>query len=130
VLQYKYIHNILLFYTRKVQDMAPRTYEQQIADYDAQIARIKSRRQAAIARHSQTERKCRNHATFVAGGLVMRCFEDGWQSVDWQALEEVIEGNRAIFASKTTNKLPTKQAAQRLRSWERSRREKPCDSDE
>ena len=102
--------------------MAARTYEQQIADYDAQIARIKSRRQAAIARNSQTERKARTHALIVAGGLVISCFEDGWQTVDWQALASVIDGNKSIFASKTTAKLPTADAAKRLREWERSHR--------
>lgn len=100
--------------------MAARTYEQQIADYDAQIAKIKARRQAAIARNSQTERKARTHALIVAGGLVMSCFEDGWQTVDWSALASIIESNKAIFASKTTAELPTAEAAKRLREWERS----------
>lgn len=102
--------------------MATRTYEQQIADYDAQIARIKARRQAAIARNGQTERKARNHALIVAGGLVMSCFEDGWQTVDWNALASVIEGNRAVLASKTAAKLPTAEAIKRLRAWEQSQR--------
>ena len=107
--------------------MAPRTYEQQIADYDAQIARIKARRQAAIARHSQTERKARTHALIVAGGLLMQCFDGGWQTVDWDALSSVIDGNKEIFASKTTRKLTTPEASKRLRQWEKSSRAKAAD---
>ncbi|HAM14518.1 MAG TPA: hypothetical protein DCP91_01360 [Eggerthellaceae bacterium] len=99
-----------------------RSYEEQIAEYDAQIARIRARRQAAIARYGKEERKARTHALCVLGGMVERCFENGWKSIDWQGLDSLIENNRELFAQRTAEPLPAPDAARRLREWERSTR--------
>lgn len=102
--------------------MAVKSYEQQLAEYDAQLSRIKARRHALVARNSKAERKARTHALIVAGGLVMSCFDGGWQSVDWGGLATVIDSNREIFASMTASRLPTSEASKRLHLWENSRR--------
>ena len=75
-----------------------RSYEEQLAEYDAQIARIRARRQAAAARYGKEERKARTHALCVMGGMLERCFDGGWKTVDWQGLSSLVENNRELFA--------------------------------
>lgn len=70
------------------------------------------------------ERKARNHALMVIGGLVERQVPLGdWKSIDWDALAQVISFNGDVFSQCGADSLPTKEAAARLRDWERSRRE-------
>ncbi|WP_350454428.1 hypothetical protein [Slackia heliotrinireducens] len=107
--------------------MAARSYEQQLAEYDAQLSRIKARKHALVARSSKAERKARTHALIVMGGLVKSCFEDEWQAVDWDGLASIIEGNKSALASKTTKILPTQEAVRRLRNWERQQRNRSND---
>lgn len=98
------LYNILYYYANMIYKMLlfgvtmVKTHEQQIAEYDAQIERIKARRHAAVMRQSKAERKARNHALIVAGGLLMACFDGGWRSVDWPSLAALIDGNRHVFA--------------------------------
>ena len=95
----------------------------QLAALDAQLERLRARKQAVAARFSQEERKARNHALIVAGGMLEKCFDGGWQTIDWPGLESLIEGNREAFAAKTAPALPTCEASKRLRDWERAARE-------
>ena len=106
-----------------------RSYEEQLAEYDAQIARIRARRQAAAARYGKEERKARTHALCVMGGMVERCFEGGWKAIDWQGLSSLIDNNRELFAQRTAEPLPTQEASRRLREWEREAR-KGADGDD
>ena len=99
-----------------------RSYEEQLAEYDAQIARIRARRQAAAARYGKEERKARTHALCVLGGMLERCFEGGWKAIDWQGLSSLIDNNRELFAQRTAEPLPTQEASRRLREWERGSR--------
>ena len=74
------------------------------------------------------ERKARNHALMVIGGLVERRLPNSdWKCADWGALESVLSYNADVFAQCGADALPTKEAAARLRAWERSRR-KACNT--
>lgn len=106
-----------------------RSYEEMIAGYDEQIARIRARRHAAVARYGKEERRARTHALCVMGGMIEKCFEHGWKSVDWQGLDLLIESNRALFAQQAAEALPTADASKRLRQWEHESR-KVEDNDE
>ena len=71
------------------------------------------------------ERKARNHALMVAGGLLMQHAPGGdWKRVDWDALAEWIGRYGYKVAECEAEALPTADAAKRLRAWERTGREK------
>lgn len=71
------------------------------------------------------ERKARNHALMVAGGLLMQHAPGGdWKRVDWDALAEWIGRYGYKVAECEAEELPTADAAKRLRAWERKGREK------
>lgn len=71
------------------------------------------------------ERKARNHALMVMGGLVERRLPDSdWKRADWNALESVLSYNADVFAQCGADALPTKEAAARLREWEKEQRQK------
>lgn len=106
-----------------------KTYTEQIASLDGQIAKLKARRQAAVAHRSQDERKARNHACFVLGGLLMKCFDD-WRAIDFEGVASVVEGNKSVFAQHSTTTLPTSEARKRLRKWEQKQREKKTENGE
>ncbi len=90
--------------------------ERRRAQLDAQI-RDKKR---AVAKE---ERKARNHALMGAGGLVMAQAPGGdWKRVDWDALATWIKRYGYKVAECETEGLPTKDAAKRLRDWERGAR--------
>ncbi|MGN0287582.1 MAG: hypothetical protein ACI4B6_07935 [Atopobiaceae bacterium] len=96
-----------------------------VEQIDREIADLRQQRREAVRRESTAARKARDHATFVAGGLLLSCFENGWESVDWERLARVIEKNRDVFSRLTTDTLPTNEASQRLREWERRQRKGP-----
>lgn len=98
-------------------------YGKRIEDLDAQIARLRARRQATVARYNKEERRARAHALCVAGGLIEGCYEDGWKSIDWPALASLIESNKYLFAEQSATVLSTAEASKRLRDWERTVRE-------
>lgn len=80
---------------------------------------IRDKRRALAA----DERKARNHALMVIGGLVERRLPDSdWKCADWDALESVLSHNADVFAQCGADALPTKEAAARLREWERAQR--------
>lgn len=87
--------------------------EERKARLEAQIARLKRMRSAE-------ERKARNHALAVVGGLVVRHAPDGdWRSIDWDALAELIAAHANEIASCSAERLDTDAAKRRLREWER-----------
>lgn len=100
-----------------------RSYEERMAEYDERLRRLKAERQALAARHATDERKARNHALIVAGGILMSCFADGWQSVDWPRLSRVVSENSDVFGRMVTDVLPTPEATRRLREFEAKARE-------
>lgn len=70
------------------------------------------------------ERKARNHALMVTGGLVMQHAPGGdWKRVDWDRLAEWIGRYGYKVAECEAEELPTADAAKRLRAWERKGRE-------
>jgi len=104
-----------------------RSAEEMIAEYDAQLERIRARRQAAVARYGKAERKARTHALCVLGGMLEGCFEGGWKSIDFPAVAALIDGNRTMFAQRTAEALPTVEASRRLRGWEQEMRKEADD---
>lgn len=70
------------------------------------------------------ERKARNHALMVAGGLVMQHAPGGdWKRLDWDRLAQWIDRYGYKVAECEAEELPTADAAKRLRAWERKGRE-------
>lgn len=108
--------------------MATKAFDEQLTSIDEQLARLKARKQASIARHGQDERKARNHACMVAGGLLLGCFPEGWQTIDWEGLASVVDRNEAIFGQRTAEGLPTPEASRRLRAWEQSQHDARSES--
>lgn len=99
-------------------------------EYDAEIAELKARRRAALAREHSAERKARDHAAFVAGGLLLDVFADdgrdrmdAWKSVDWDRLAAILrnEANRNGLRKRAMlgEPLGTAEAVERLRGFER-----------
>lgn len=75
------------------------------------------------------ERKARNHALMVAGGLVMSHAPNGdWKRIDWDALAAWIDRSSNEISGCSADALPTAEAAARLRDWERSNRTGKADA--
>lgn len=80
---------------------------------------IQKKRRALAAE----ERKARNHALMVAGGLLMQHAPGGdWKRVDWDRLAQWIDRYGYKIAECEAEELPTKDARLRLRDWERTSR--------
>lgn len=77
---------------------------------------IQKKRRALAAE----ERKARNHALMVAGGLLMQYAPGGdWKRVDWSRLAQWINRYGYKITECEAEELPTKEAACRLRAWEK-----------
>lgn len=73
---------------------------------------------------AKSERKARNHAVMVAGGLLMANAPGGdWKSVDWNALAAFIAGHADEISACGTQALDTDGASKRLREWEKAKRQ-------
>lgn len=73
---------------------------------------------------AKSERKARNHAVMVAGGLLMAKAPGGdWKSVDWNALAAFIAGHADEISACGTQPLDTDGASKRLREWEKAKRQ-------
>lgn len=93
--------------------------EERKARLEAQIARLKRMRSAE-------ERKARNHALAVVGGLVVRHAPEGdWRSIDWDALAKLIAVHADEISSCSAERLDTDAAKKRLREWEQGERRRP-----
>ena len=80
-----------------------------------------SDKKRALARE---ERKARNHALMVAGGLLVSQAPGGdWKRIDWDALAAWVNRYGYKVAECEAEGLPTKDAAARLREWERRGRD-------
>lgn len=90
-----------------------------IEDIEAQIARLQERKRDVQRKMAEEERKGRNHACMVLGGMMLACFPDGWASVDFKGLDGIIKKNASVFSAKRCEALPTAEASKRLRQWER-----------
>lgn len=91
-------------------------------EFDAEIRRLREKKRKAVARERKAERKARDHAAFVAGGLLLSCFPDGWESIDWDRLSRALMRSSGAFSKMTTTVLPWREASERLRAWEREQR--------
>lgn len=91
-----------------------------IEDIEAQIARLQERKRDVQRKMAEEERKGRNHACMVLGGMMLACFPDGWASVDFKGLDGIIKKNASVFSAKRCEALPTAEASKRLREWEKS----------
>lgn len=95
--------------------------ERKRAQLDAQI---KAKRRQL----SKEERKARNHALMVAGGLLVQHAPGGdWKRVDWDKLAAWVSRCGYKIAECEAPELPTKEAARRLRDWERRGRDASAD---
>lgn len=91
-------------------------------ELDKEIARLKRQRSEAVKREARAARKARDHAAYVAGSMVLSCYPDGWQSVDWPRLGNAISNASGAFAKMATDTLPWPEADARLRKFEREQR--------
>lgn len=83
-------------------------------------AQIQKKKRALAAE----ERKARNHALMVAGGLVVSHAPEGdWKRIDWDALAAWLDKYGYKVRACEADGLPTREAAARLREWERRGRE-------
>ena len=65
------------------------------------------------------ERKARNHALMVAGGLLMQHAPGGdWKRVDWDRLAQWIDRYGYKITECEAEELSTDDAKRRLRNWE------------
>lgn len=79
-----------------------------------------SDKKRALARE---ERKARNHALMVAGGLIVSHAPGGdWKRIDWDRLAAWIDRYGYKIAECEAEVLPTADATKRLRGWERKTR--------
>ncbi len=100
--------------------------EDKIERLDAQIAQLKDRRADVRRKLAADERKARNHACMVLGGMVLSCFDEGWRTVDFGAVDQIVKKNSKVFGSRTAPELPAPEASKRLRLWERTKRWDDC----
>lgn len=97
------------------------------ADIDAQIEQLKAKKAALLQKERASERKKRNHAMMVFGGLVEKYYGDGdWTAIDPAKLEEYMQqfAYAAVKRVKRKEQASADEANEKLRAWERSGREK------
>ena len=84
-----------------------------------QIAeQIRNKKRALAAQ----ERRARNHALMVAGGLLMRHAPEGdWKRIDWDKLAAWLSRYGYKISECEADALPTDEAYRRLREWEHPR---------
>lgn len=81
---------------------------------EAKQKQIKKKRALAAE-----ERKARNHALMVAGGLVVSHAPRGdWKRIDWDALAAWLDRYGYKIKECEAEELPTNDATKRLRAWE------------
>ena len=91
-----------------------------------ELEKCKKQLEAQIQRKkrelAKSERKARNHAVMVAGGLLMAKAPGGdWKSVDWDALAAFIAGHADEISACGAQPLDTDMASKRLREWEKAK---------
>lgn len=59
-------------------------------EIDEQIARLKARKQQILQQQRQRERKQRNHALMVLGGMVESACGGDWKSINYYDLDEYL----------------------------------------
>lgn len=74
---------------------------------------------AMTARKMRTER---DHARMLLGDMILDCFPDGWQTVDFEGVASVIRKNGAVFGRRRVNFQTTEEASARMRQWEADNR--------
>lgn len=84
---------------------------------------IQNQIKAEKRRLSSENRKARNHALMVIGGLVEAQIGD-WREIDWDKLALFLKRNNQALQTVKGEKLETREAAERLRAWERAARKK------
>lgn len=78
-----------------------------------------------MSKTSMTSRKMRterDHARMLLGDLILDCFPDGWQTVDFEGVASIIKRNGEVFARKRVNFQTTEEASERMRQWEADNR--------
>lgn len=92
-------------------------YEKQERELEERIAQLRARQQQVRARASEAERKGRDRARIMAGGLLVDLYPS-WREVDLGALASVVARNAGVLGSLRAEPLPVEAAAKRLRGWE------------
>lgn len=87
-----------------------------------QQEQIQNRIKAEKAKLSSQNRKARNHALMVLGGMVEQYAD--WKTIDWDKLAAWLKQYAYKIAECTQEELEPKQAADRLRAWEKKGRER------
>lgn len=97
-----------------------------MADLDELIKKrnqLNARIKDETRKMAERERKARNHALMVAGGLVIKHAPDGdWKNIDWDALAAWLNKYGYKITECKAESLETDDAYKRLRNWEQANR--------
>lgn len=78
-------------------------------------------------RLASVNRKARNHALMTMGGLLEARLGGDWRAVDWDALAAALAACEGELSRACGPALPTDEAKERLRAWEREGRRRRAD---
>lgn len=96
--------------------------EQQKAKLEAKQKQIENRIKDMKRMEGEKDRKARNHAMAVFGGLVESAVGD-WRAVDYDELDRVLYQNRDLLRSCIVEQRETADATKELRAYEQRKRE-------
>lgn len=98
--------------------------EELVRKRDQLNARIK----AEQARQRASERKARNHALMVLGGMIERECGGDWRAIDYRRLDALLYRSRKSLAqAKLDEARETKDATRSLREFEKWKRDRASD---
>lgn len=97
-----------------------------LEELEARRDRIEAQIKDIKAREAAKERKARNHAMMVLGGLLEQHMGGDWRAVDFEALDSALHRNEDSFKGRfaTHGGRSTEDAAKALRDFERAKRDK------
>lgn len=93
-----------------------------VKELDEEIKALKEKRRAAVVAESRAERKARDHALIVLGGMIESCFPDGWQSINYEEVSLFIKEHQEELRDMCCKTFKTAEATKRLRRWEQKER--------
>lgn len=86
---------------------------------EKQLEQLQNRIRAEKQKRSEKERKARNHAMMVLGGMVAKRLDNDWKSLDFEKLDAWLEKYAYKIQECTCDELSLTEAKERLRNWER-----------
>ena len=89
--------------------------------YEKKIKEYTEKMKAAKAKESAKDRKRRDHAMMVLGGLVEAHF-DGWTEIGFGMFADFLSRHESELSACKVEKLNSKEADERLREWSKKER--------